>query len=105
MPAPSACSGLKELVECPGVRSTVTCCAKTGRASISSARPVFNRFNTPARCTPGDLQMVGFMAKKLRQKEVPHCTSARQVPGQEIKKGKKVWARLPAVSGRRLIEN
>src|SRR5271165_1861748 len=79
MPAPSACSGLKELVECPGVMSTVTCWAKTDAANTSSPMPVFNRFNRPAECAPNDLRIVSFMPRKLQRQEVRYFNPARQV--------------------------
>src|SRR5580700_9316914 len=85
MPAPSACSGLKELVECPGVMSTITCWAKTGVASISSTMPIFNRFNRLAQQRLSGLQIVCFMATELRQEEVSYSTSTRQVLCQELR--------------------
>src|ERR1700730_6818591 len=84
MPAPSARSGLKEFVECPGVMSTVTCWANPGSASISGTMPVVKRFNRRATTlTTSDLRISCLMATELQRQEAKHSTLPRQVPCQK----------------------
>src|ERR1700730_8988553 len=84
MPAPSARSGLKEFVECPGVISTVTCWANPESASISSTMPVVKRFNRGATTlTTSDLRISCLMATELQRQEVKYFTLPRQVPCQK----------------------
>src|SRR5580704_2754785 len=84
MLAPSACSGLKVLVECPGVMSTVTCCASSGNAR-ASATVVVKRFNTSVKnFVTGDSRICGLMATELQRQEARHFTSVRQIRAAPI---------------------
>src|SRR6202521_1835256 len=84
MPAPSARSGLKEFVECPGVMSTVTCWANAGSASISSTMPVVKRCNRGApTLMTSDLRICCLMATELQRQEVEYFTPPSQVPCQK----------------------